>query len=127
MHSLLSRLYEKLELDYPEDDAMLVVDDDLHIYFNESSEGLEMSCPFLPLPQDTAILQRALQLSYSGPVIFGTDADSTTLIAVLRLPVESMDDALVAGMELLIHSVRQFSDSVAEISGADRQYRMIIR
>ncbi|KML19419.1 type III secretion chaperone protein SigE [Leclercia adecarboxylata] len=112
MYTLLSRLYEKLGLDYPEDDAMLVVDDDLHIYFNESSEGLEMSCPFLPLPQDTAILQRALQLSYSGPVIFGTDADNTTLIATIRLPAESMDDSLVAGMEQLIHSVSQFFSPV---------------
>lgn len=113
MHTLLSRLYEKMGLDYPEDNTMLVVDDDLHIYFNESSEGLEMSCPFLPLPQDTAILQRALRLSYSGPVIFGTDADNTTLIATIRLPVESMDDFFISGMELLIHSIRQFSPSVS--------------
>jgi hypothetical protein len=113
MHTILSRLYEKLGLDYLEDDAMLVINDDLHIYFNESSEELEMACPFMPLPQDTAILQHALQLSYSGPVIFGTDADNTTLIAVIRLPVESMDDSLVAGMEQLIHSVMHFSTPVS--------------
>ncbi|MFP2422676.1 type III secretion chaperone protein SigE [Pseudescherichia vulneris] len=108
MYTLLARLYEKLGLESPEYDAMLIVDDELHIYFTESSEGLEMSCPFLPLPQNTTILQRALQLNYSGPVIFGADADNTTLIATIRLPVDSMDDSLVAGMEQLIHSVRQF-------------------
>lgn len=113
MYTLLARLYEKLGFDYPEDDAMLIVDDDLHIYFTESSEGLEMSCPFLPLPQDTTILQRALQLSYYGPVIFGADADNTILIATIRFPVDSMDDSVVAGMEQLIHSVRQFFPPVS--------------
>ncbi|MGL5758548.1 type III secretion chaperone protein SigE [Plesiomonas sp.] len=119
MHYLLARLYDKLGLNYPEDDAMLVVDDELHVYFSESSEGLEMLCPFLPLPQDTATLQHALQLNYSGPVIFGIDADSTTLIAAIRLPIDSMDDSLIAGMEQLIHSVRQFANAIAPINGTN--------
>lgn len=108
MYTLISRLYEKLGLDCPDNDPMLVVDDEFCIYFIESSEGIEMSCPFLPFPQDIAILQSALQLSYSGPVIFGTDAENATLIATIRLTGERTDDSLVEGMEQLIRTVRSF-------------------
>ncbi len=113
MNTLLFRLYEALGLGLPEDDGALVVDD-LRLYFNESEAGLEICCPFMALPDDSAILNQCLQLNYSGPVIFATDAENAALLAVIRLPADSHDDSLVAGMEQLIASVRHLNSHAGQ-------------
>ncbi|MEA1397200.1 type III secretion system chaperone SigE, partial [Salmonella enterica] len=50
MESLLNRLYDALGLDAPEDEPLLIIDDGIQVYFNESDHTLEMCCPFMPLP-----------------------------------------------------------------------------
>lgn len=109
MNNLLWHLYDALGLDCPEDDTMLVIDDELQLYFNESQQGLEICCPFMRLPADISVLQRCLRLNYSGPVIFGTDVENAALLALIRLPADSDDASLVAGMDLLITGVRNFN------------------
>ncbi|VDZ94718.1 type III secretion chaperone protein SigE [Salmonella enterica subsp. enterica] len=36
MESLLNRLYDALGLDAPEDEPLLIIDDGIQVYFNES-------------------------------------------------------------------------------------------
>lgn len=112
MHTLVSRLYDILALPTPEDEPVLTVDDDLQIYFTESSQGLEMCCPFMRMPEDFSLLQHCLRLNYAGNVIFATDIDNEALLAVIRLSPESSDDDLLSSMELLINSIRQFKQDV---------------
>lgn len=45
MESLLNRLYAALGLDAPEDEPLLIIDDGIQVYFNESDHTLEMCCP----------------------------------------------------------------------------------
>ncbi|WP_231273845.1 type III secretion system chaperone [Salmonella enterica] len=84
MESLLNRLYDALGLDAPEDEPLLIIDDGIQVYFNESDHTLEMCCPFMPLPDDILTLQHFLRLNYTSAVTIGADADNTALVALYR-------------------------------------------
>ncbi|EHD04974.1 invasion protein E [Salmonella enterica subsp. enterica serovar Urbana str. R8-2977] len=71
MESLLNRLYDALGLDAPEDEPLLIIDDGIQVYFNESDHTLEMCCPFMPLPDDILTLQHFLRLNYTSAVTIG--------------------------------------------------------
>ncbi|EGL3649882.1 type III secretion system chaperone SigE, partial [Salmonella enterica] len=68
MENLLNRLYAALGLDAPEDEPLLIIDDGIQVYFNESDHTLEMCCPFMPLPDDILTLQHFLRLNYTSAV-----------------------------------------------------------
>lgn len=67
MESLLNRLYDALGLDAPEDEPLLIIDDGIQVYFNESDHTLEMCCPFMPLPDDILTLQHFYVLTTPAP------------------------------------------------------------
>ncbi|EHC74083.1 invasion protein E [Salmonella enterica subsp. enterica serovar Mississippi str. A4-633] len=88
MESLLNRLYAALGLDAPEDEPLLIIDDGIQVYFNESDHTLEMCCPFMPLPDDILTLQHFLRLNYASAVTIGVtigaDADMPSLSALTQ-------------------------------------------
>ncbi|EAP2784685.1 type III secretion system chaperone [Salmonella enterica subsp. arizonae] len=108
MENLLNRLYDALGLDAPEDEPLLIIDDKIQVYFNESDLMLEMCCPFMPLPDDLLTLQHFLRLNYTSPVTIGADADNTALVALYRLPQTSTEEEALTGFELFISSVKKF-------------------
>ncbi|ASG87878.1 type III secretion system chaperone [Salmonella enterica subsp. salamae] len=110
MENLLNRLYEALGLDAPEDEPLLIVDDEIQVYFNESDLTLEMCCPFMPVPDDILTLQHFLRLNYTSSVTIGADADNTALVALYRLPQTCTEEEAIAGFELLISKVKQFKE-----------------
>lgn len=107
MPSLLYCLYDALGLDAPEDEPFIRINDELEVYFNESEAGLEMCCPFMPLPSDVMLLMHFLRLNYTSPIIIAIDDENTALLALIRLPHNSTDEELLAGLELLIAGVGQ--------------------
>ncbi|EAT9993304.1 type III secretion system chaperone SigE [Salmonella enterica] len=113
MESLLNRLYAALGLDAPEDEPLLIIDDGMQVYFNESDHTLEMCCPFMPLPDDTLTLQHFLRLNYVSAVTIGADADNTALVALYRLPQTSTEEEALTGFELFISNVKQLKERYA--------------
>ncbi|HDJ2743367.1 TPA: type III secretion system chaperone [Salmonella bongori] len=110
MGNLLYRLYYALGLDVPEEEPLLIIDDEIQVYFNATDGLLEMCCPFMPLPDDILTLQHFLRLNYSSPVTIGVDADNTVLVALYRLPQSSTEEEALTGFELLISNVKQFKE-----------------
>lgn len=116
MESLLNRLYAALGLDAPEDEPLLIIDDGIQVYFNESDHTLEMCCPFMPLPDDTLTLQHFLRLNYASAVTIGADADNTALVALYRLPQTSTEEEALTGFELFISNVKQLKERYAQFN-----------
>ncbi|MFP5654073.1 type III secretion system chaperone SigE [Salmonella sp. 741265109_PST] len=113
MENLLNRLYDALGLDAPEDEPLLIIDDGIQVYFNESDHTLEMCCPFMPLPDDILTLQHFLRLNYTSAVTIGADADNTALVALYRLPQTSTEEEALTGFELFISNVKQLKERYA--------------
>lgn len=111
METMVERLFDTLGLDEPEDEPFILIDNEIHIYFNESEFALEMCSPFMIFPDNMSTLQHVLRLNYTSPVIIGSDADNTALVAVYRLPKTSTEQEVLAGLELFISSVKQFKES----------------
>ncbi|WP_313690231.1 hypothetical protein [Pantoea sp.] len=106
MSNIIYSLYDALGLEIDGDDPVLIVDEELTIYFNESDHTLEMCCPVGPLPNTVDDLQRVLQLNYSSPVVLATDADKTALLSLLRLPATSSAAEVESGLHQLISVCR---------------------
>ncbi|MDF7659142.1 hypothetical protein PUG81_09185 [Erwiniaceae bacterium L1_54_6] len=106
MSNIIYSLYDALGLEIDGDDPILIVDDELTIYFHESENSLEMCCPVGPLPSEVNFLHNVLQLNYSSPVVLAADADKKALLALLRLPEASTATELESGLHQLISVVR---------------------
>lgn len=104
MDTLLYSLYDALELEFDGEDATLLIDDEMVVHFEESSQGLEMICPLGELPSDTARLQHALRMNYLGPCGLAADAEGTTLLALTRMPEGSSGAELMKALEDLIQT-----------------------
>lgn len=108
MENLLSNLYDALGLDLEDDEAALLVDEELLVHLEESEQGLEMICPLCELPNDVAVLHRVLQRNYVGPVVLAADAEAEVLLAVVRMSDDSSGAELTAALDSLIQAARAF-------------------
>ncbi|BAE73826.1 putative invasion protein [Sodalis glossinidius str. 'morsitans'] len=99
-------LYEALGLD-PLHEPAVLINDDLEIYFDEAFEGLEMSCPLIVLPDNSERLQTILSINYASPVTLAVDAERSVLLALYRLPAQSSEEEMLAGLSLFVESVEQ--------------------
>ncbi|RLR17499.1 type III secretion system chaperone [Sodalis-like symbiont of Bactericera trigonica] len=107
-------LYEALGLDPLHEPAMFI-NDELEIYFDEAFEGLEMNCPLMVLPDDSERLQTILSINYASPVTLAADAERSILLSLYRLPAQSSEEEMLAGLSLFIQSVEQLLQEPALI------------
>ncbi|MBT9432280.1 type III secretion system chaperone [Candidatus Sodalis endolongispinus] len=99
-------LYEASGLD-PLDEPALLINEELEIFFDESFDCLEMSCPLMVLPEDSERLQTILSINYASPVTLAADANCFVLLALYRLPAQSSEEEMLAGLSLFVESVEQ--------------------
>ncbi|WP_174849533.1 type III secretion system chaperone family protein [Yersinia artesiana] len=114
MLNIIYRLYDALGLEIDSDEPVLVIDQDITVYFNESEDLLEMCCPVGPLPTQVSQLQHVLQLNYATPIVLAADADNILLLALARFPETSEGAELEAGLQQLIAITRNLRETFIE-------------
>ena len=116
MENLLITLYDTLGLELDLEEPVLWVSDDLAIYFEETSQYLEMICPLGPLPVEVTKLQHVLQRNYASPIVLAADAENSLLLALLRTSDDNSGAELLAKLELLISSAQELRNTL-DLSG----------
>jgi hypothetical protein len=122
MEKLLNRLFYALGLDAPEDEPLIIIDDDIQIYFSESDLTLEMCSPLMPYPDDVLILQHCLRLNYASQVAIGSDVDNSALVAIYRLAQTTTEQEALDGLEFFISVVKKLKEELSGARGMSSNY-----
>jgi hypothetical protein len=119
----LQQLFTHLGLTYPEEVGIetypaLVLDEHMVIHFLQREDRVEIVTSLGGLPDQVSALSKLLSFNYSEaayPICFASDSEGNDLLAIIRLPVDSSYEVLLAALHSLI---LQIEDNQAEIAAS---------
>lgn len=106
----LQQLFQHLGIAYPEEAGIdtypaLVLDEQMIVHFVLREDRIELITSLGGLPDQVPMLSKLLILNYSEapyPVCFASDGEGNDLLAIIRLPLESTSETLLAALQALV-------------------------
>jgi hypothetical protein len=106
----LQQLFTHLGITYPEEIGIdtypaLVIDEQMMVHFVPREDRLEIITSLGGLPDQVPALTQLLVLNYSEtpyPICFASDVEGNELLAIIRLPVDSNYETLLAALQSLM-------------------------